>query len=66
MCESRVYLLRGGKKEKIMDAAVLVKDEDGRVLVVGLLGERKELKKVRISEISVDHHEVLLVREEEI
>mgnify|MGYP001200573277 CR=1 FL=1 len=61
-----VYLLRGGKKEMIMDAAVLVKDEGGSVLVVGLLGERKELKKVRISEISVDHHEVLLVREEEI
>jgi hypothetical protein len=38
MCESRVYLLRGGKKEKVMDAAVSVKDEGGRVLVVGLEG----------------------------
>jgi predicted RNA-binding protein len=64
MCESRVYLLRGGKKEKVMDAAVSVKDEGGRVLVVGLLGERKELEKARISEISIDRHEVLLVLEE--
>lgn len=65
MCESRVYLLRGGKKEKVMDAAVSVKDEGGRVLVVGLLGERKELEKARISEISIDRHEVLLMLEEE-
>jgi predicted RNA-binding protein len=60
-----VYLIRGGKKETVMDAAVLVKAEGSKVLVVGPLGERKELEKTKISEISVARHEVLLVLEEE-
>lgn len=59
MCESKVYL-DGKKKEKIMDEAVLVEDEGGKVVVIGLMGERKEVPNARIARVTADKHEVYL------
>jgi len=59
MCESRVFVINGGKKEKIMDEAVLVKDEGHTVIIEGLFGERKEVKG-KIVEVDAERHEILI------
>ncbi len=59
MCESKVFIIKGGKKEKIMDEAVLVKDEGGTVIIGGLFGERKEVKG-KIVEVDAERHEILI------
>ena len=60
MCEANVYLLRGDEREEVMRAAVEVRDEGGRVVVVGMLGKRREVPGARIVEIDIHDHEVLL------
>ncbi|MEE8402276.1 MAG: CooT family nickel-binding protein [Candidatus Hydrothermarchaeaceae archaeon] len=59
MCESKVFIIKGGKKEKIMDEAVLVRDEGSVIIIGGLMGGRKEVKG-RIVEIDADKHEILI------
>lgn len=59
MCESKVFVVKGGKKEKIMDEAILVRDEGDRVVVGGLFGEKKEVKG-RIIEVDADRHEITI------
>jgi predicted RNA-binding protein len=65
MCESKVFLAKKDGKEKIMDSAINVREEGGKVVVLGLMGERRELQGARIVEINIDKHEVLLAEEEE-
>lgn len=60
MCESKVFLIEGGKKEKLMDEVVLVKDEDSKITLVGLLGERKEIKNARIAGVDAGKHEIFI------
>lgn len=60
MCEAKVVLLRGDEREEIMKAAVEVKDLGDKVVVVGMLGERKEVPGARILEINIHSHEVVL------
>lgn len=59
MCESKVFVIKNGKKEKIMDEAVLVKDEGRKIIIRGLFGERKEVKG-KIVEVDADGHEILI------
>lgn len=59
MCESKVFITRGGKREKIMDEAMLVRDEGSVIVISGLIGERKEVKG-KIVEIDADKHEILI------
>ncbi|MBI5253310.1 MAG: CooT family nickel-binding protein [Euryarchaeota archaeon] len=62
MCESKVFLIEGGKKEKLMDEAVIVKDEGGKITLTGLLGERKEIKNARIAGVDAGKHEIFIKR----
>lgn len=64
MCEAKVVLLKGDEREEIMQAALEVRDEGGKVVVVGMLGERKDVPGARIQEINIHDHEVLLALEE--
>ncbi len=57
MCESKVYLIKGNEKEKIMDEAVLIKEENGKLIIFGLLGEKTEING-RIVRIDMYKHEV--------
>ena len=59
MCESKVFLING-KKKKVMDDAVLVKEEGNKIIVIGLLGEQEEIKGAKIVEINAERHEVFL------
>ncbi len=62
MCESKVFVMDGKKKEKVMDEAVLVEDEGGKLVVIGLMGERKEIPNAKIARVSADKHEVYIKR----
>ncbi len=59
MCESKVYLIKGEEKEKIMDEAILIKEEEGKLVIVGLLGERAEIKG-KVIRIDLYKHEVYI------
>lgn len=60
MCESKLYLDKKGKRELIMEEAVLVKEKDGRVIAVGMLGQRTELEGARIVEVDSDRHIIVV------
>jgi len=60
MCESKLYVERQGKRELIMEEAVLVREKDGRVIAVGMLGQRTELEGARIVEVDSDRHIIVV------
>lgn len=59
MCESAVFVLKGGKKEKVMSEASFVKDDGQKVIVGGMFGEIKEVKG-KIIEVDADRHEIII------
>ena len=63
MCESRLYLLENGQRTKVMDEAILVREKRGKVVAVGMLGERLEFEGARIVEIDMDRHSITIARE---
>ncbi|MEE8167564.1 MAG: CooT family nickel-binding protein [Candidatus Hydrothermarchaeales archaeon] len=62
MCESKVYLDVNGKREKIADEAVIVKEEGSGVVVVGLIGEHQKIENARLVEVDARKHMVILKR----
>ncbi len=62
MCESSVYLVKEGNKEKIMDEAILIDDEGDKLVVVGILGERKEILGGKIVKMDMGKHEILITK----
>jgi predicted RNA-binding protein len=61
MCESKVYL----NSKKILDEVILITAEGDDLVIVGLLGERKEVKNARITKMDMDRHEVWIVSNDE-
>ncbi len=64
MCESKLYVLERGERKQVLDNAVLVREQDGRVVARGLLGETVELEGGRIVEVDAEGH-AIVVRVEE-
>ncbi len=62
MCESKVYLVTGSRKEKIADEAVIVREEGDGVVVLGLMGEKREVGKAHIVEVDARRHVVVIKR----
>ncbi len=62
MCESSVYLVKEGSKEKIMGDAILIDDDGDRLVVVGILGERKEILGGKIVKMDMSKHEILITK----
>ncbi len=62
MCESSVYLITESSKEKIMDEAILIDDEGDRLVVIGILGERKEILGGKIAKMDMGKHEILITK----
>lgn len=58
-----MVLQRGDNRdrEEIMASALEVRDEGDKVVVIGMLGERRDVPGARIVEINIHNHEVLLV-----
>ena len=63
MCESRLFLLEKGQRTQVMDGAVLVREKEGMVVAVSLLGERREFEGARIVEIDMDRHSITIARD---
>ncbi|HEC57043.1 MAG TPA: CooT family nickel-binding protein [Candidatus Syntrophoarchaeum butanivorans] len=59
MCESNVILEHDGSRELLMEEVVRILVEDDKIQLVGLLGERKEVKG-RIKEVNLNRHEVII------
>ncbi|HDM36979.1 MAG TPA: CooT family nickel-binding protein [Candidatus Syntrophoarchaeum butanivorans] len=59
MCESNVILEHDGSRELLMEEVVRILIEDDKIQLVGLLGERKEVKG-RIKEVNLNRHEVII------
>jgi len=59
MCEATVYLKEENGQKKLMDNVAVIKPEADNMILVGLFGERLEVK-AKISEIKLVEHEVIL------
>jgi len=60
MCESKLYVLERGERKQVLENAVLVKEQDGRVVARGLLGEMVEFEGARIVEVDAEGHAIVL------
>ncbi len=59
MCESKVVILKGGKKETIMEDVIRIDVEKDYLRIYGLLGEYKELKG-RVRKMDLRNHEIVV------
>ncbi len=60
MCESNVYLSRGGQEELLMESVDrIIPAEDGSIFLESIFGERKVIK-ARIKEMELVHHRIIL------
>lgn len=62
MCEAKVYIIEGDKREMVMEEVVSVREDGGTIIVTGLMGERKEVPGARVIEVRMEPGEVLLKR----
>jgi predicted RNA-binding protein len=59
MCQSNAYLIKNGGEQLVMEDVSLVKPQGDGLLLVGILGETKQLK-ARIKELQLMDHRILL------
>jgi uncharacterized GH25 family protein len=60
MCESNVYIDRGGQEELLMESVDrIIPAEDGSIFLESIFGERKVIK-ARIREMELVHHRIIL------
>ena len=60
MCESTVVLLKGGKRESVMEEVVKIIFSPESITLMDILGEKKELTGVKIIEANLISHEIIL------
>lgn len=59
MCEAQVFVVKGEKKEKIMENVVTLRPEGAKVLLTDLFGEQK-LVSAKIDKVDLVNHEIIL------
>ena len=59
MCESTVFMEKGGEREVLMEDVVQVTVDGETIKVTGILGERKDVKG-RITEINLLKHTIVI------
>jgi len=62
MCESKVIIIEGGKRNIVMDAAATIKVDGDTIICTDITGESVEVKNVKVSEMNLLRHEILLER----
>ncbi|GEM_PF-5858897 len=60
MCESKLYVVDRGERKQVLENAVVVKEQDGRVIARGLLGETVEVEGGRIIEVDAEAHAIVV------
>jgi len=63
MCESNVYIRDEAEDKLVMEDVAQLKDHDGKIWIVDLLGEEKELEG-KVQEIDFLDHKVVIGRQE--
>ncbi|MDD5451198.1 MAG: CooT family nickel-binding protein [Desulfovibrionales bacterium] len=59
MCETNAYILKDDKEELLMDSVIILRPEDGKIYLRGLLGKEMYVE-ADIQEINfLDHRMVL-------
>jgi predicted RNA-binding protein len=61
MCESNVYIRDEAEDKLVMEDVAQLKDHDGKIWIVDLLGEEKELEG-KVQEIDFLDHKVVIGR----
>lgn len=59
MCQSSVYLVKDGQEELVMEDVSVVKPWGEELLLIGMLGEKKQVK-AKIKELQLMDHRILL------
>ena len=59
MCESSVFIIRDGKRRKVMDSVTLITVDKERVALSDILGEGKTIEG-RIVRVDSERHEVYI------
>lgn len=59
MCQSSVYLVKDGREELVMEDVSVLKPQGEEILLIGMLGEKKQIK-ARIKELQLMDHRILL------
>ena len=62
MCESKVYLLVGEKREHVMDDVVRMEVEDDGVRVFDIIGNEAFVEGARVSYADLLAHQIVLVK----
>jgi len=59
MCESTAYLLKDGKEELLLEGVDLLENREGRVRMVNIFGEEREIE-AQIKVLSLVDHKIIL------
>jgi predicted RNA-binding protein len=59
MCEAMVFVVKDGKKRKVMEDVVTIRPEGDQILLTDLFGEQK-LITARIERADLLEHEIIL------
>ena len=59
MCEADAYILKDGNEEKLLESIDTAEFQDGKLVLVNIFGERREVSAV-IRRLSLVDHRILL------
>lgn len=59
MCEAAVYLFKNGREELVLESIDLIECEEGRIKLINIFGEQKEID-ARIRSLSLVDHKIIL------
>ncbi len=59
MCQSSVYLVKDGREELVMEDVSVLKPQGEEILLIGMLGEKKQIK-AKFKELQLMDHRILL------
>ena len=59
MCESNVYILKDGREELVLESVDVLENQEGKVTLVSMFGEREELM-ARVKNLSLVDHKIVL------
>ena len=59
MCESNVYILKDGREELVLENVDVLENQEGKVTLVSMFGEKEEIK-ARVKNLSLVDHKIIL------